>query len=125
MTSTTPSFAIPYPDPTDPVANGDDTIKALAERLDKLLPFRYDQVVTIPSGTAVGVATLNFGRTYSAAPSVVATPCNVGSSLNNFIVNIDQISTTSCRVVVRHFTNTNVGANTNVNVSVLVAGTLP
>lgn len=37
MTTNTPTFAFPYPDPGDPVANGDDTIKALAQRVELVL----------------------------------------------------------------------------------------
>lgn len=37
MTSNTPTFAFPYPDPGDAIANGDDTIKALAQRMELVL----------------------------------------------------------------------------------------
>lgn len=37
MTSYTPDKAIPYPDPNDLVTNGDDAMKALAERVAALL----------------------------------------------------------------------------------------
>lgn len=37
MTTTTPTYAFPYMDPTDPVANADDTVKALAQRMEAVL----------------------------------------------------------------------------------------
>ena len=38
MPSTTPAMGLPYPLGTDPVADGDDAIKALAERVEAVYP---------------------------------------------------------------------------------------
>ena len=37
MTTNTPTYLFPYPDPGDAIANGDDTIKALAQRMELVL----------------------------------------------------------------------------------------
>lgn len=60
MTSTTPTYAFPYPDPADPVASGDDTIKALAQRLE--LVMSSGEVAPVFMGPAVNIAASGTGN---------------------------------------------------------------
>jgi hypothetical protein len=118
MTGQTSRLEIPYPTGTDPVADGDNTIQALAERVDNVIR-RFDVDVSVSAG--VGTLALNFGSpAFSALPTVVATPANTGSSINVYVAMIDSMTTTACRVVVRHYLNGNFSAT--VRVSVVVIG---
>lgn len=123
MTGVTSRLELPYPTSGDPVANGDNAIQALAERINDVFR-RYDQAVTVPNATNVGVQALAFGVTFSAVPAVVATCCNSGTSLNDYVVAVDSITTSGCRLVVRKLSGTASGA-TPVNVSCLVIGDAP
>lgn len=123
MTGTTSRLELPYPTAGDPVADGENTIQALAERINNVFR-RYDQAVTVPNATDVGVQALAFGVTFSAIPTVVATCTNTGTSLNDYQVAVDSMTTSACRLVVRKKSGTAAGA-TPVNVSVLVIGDAP
>lgn len=48
MPATTPIYALPYPVPTDPVAQGDQQIKALADRIETVF---HDLDVPPPAGS--------------------------------------------------------------------------
>lgn len=54
MPGTTPIYGLPYPEGTDPVREGDNTIKALAERMEALLSgprdWSYAQAADTTSG---------------------------------------------------------------------------
>jgi hypothetical protein len=93
MPANTPFFAFPYPLNTDPVVNGDDTIKALAEKVEAQLsgggvtvtnPLRMtanSSSITNPasnSGQSVAV-TWPVGR-FTVAPLVVVTGISSGYS---------------------------------------------
>lgn len=123
MTGVTSRLELPYPTASDPVANGDNTVQALAERIDAAIR-RYDVVVTVPNGTNVGTQALAFGQTYSALPGAVAGACNVGTSLNDYVATVDSLTTSACRVVVRKLSGTAAGA-TPVTVTVIVIGDAP
>lgn len=69
----------PYPNGDDRVSNGDNVIKALAEKIDATVPSGAAGVANMPAAAAGVVSTLvvNFpaGR-FTTAPSVVMTPIN-------------------------------------------------
>lgn len=100
MTTTTPKYALPYPDPNDPVANGDDTVKALAQRADLVLGESGSVGITIVANGTTGVP-LVFSRNYGALALVVtmtlrgapsgftwATPFVTGQSGAGFTANV-------------------------------------
>jgi len=68
MPATTPT-RFPYPLGTDPVADGDDAIKALAQAIPQI----QSGTATIPAGAVDGVAlvTVTFPRAFAAVPAVV------------------------------------------------------
>lgn len=78
MTSTTPTYAFPYPDPADPVANGDDTIRALAERTELVLgggdvaPTWMAAQQNVAAGASVSVGSIAIPQTYRRRSLVVA-----------------------------------------------------
>lgn len=87
---TTPINALPYPEPTDPVAQGADAIKALANALDKgvakaiaagsaTLP-----ITALNTGASVAV-TFPAGR-FTAAPYVFGTPIIGGAAVGPIAV---------------------------------------
>lgn len=99
MPSQTPVFALPYPLGTDPVADGDDAIKALAERIEAL-HVASRQVATsafFPVGTTSQVVTFPAGR-FSAAPAVVATP-TAGANVA-MVTNVGGVTATGCTVYI-------------------------
>ena len=49
MSGTTPILGLPYPDPTDPLAEGADAIKALAEAVDTGISQRLTNADAYPS----------------------------------------------------------------------------
>ena len=65
MAGTTTTLKMPYPLGTDPISDGDDQIKALAERIEARMPWGnlgYAQIVaagTSPVGTPVNIAGLS------------------------------------------------------------------
>lgn len=69
MTTNTPTYALPYPDPTDPIANGDDTIKALAQRVEAVLsggdvaPTWLAAAQNIPSGGSANLGSITIPAT--------------------------------------------------------------
>lgn len=113
MGTTTKGY--PYPEPTDPVANTDLAIKALAQQLD-LVGFKAlhvgDGTVNL-SAAAVGNVGVTFpvGR-FTAAPKVVATVEN-GSSV--YFVTVSGVTTAGCTLTVRHYTTTATTAAVKVN----------
>lgn len=75
MPGATTKYAVPYPSPGDAISDGDDRIKALAERVDLLLGEQGSQAVTVVTGgTAVDVV-VAYARTYAPlVPVVMVTP---------------------------------------------------
>lgn len=71
MTTETSFHGIPAPDGTDPVKNGDDAMRALAERVDYLLGEAGETSITPSAATTKTTKTINFGRTYKNPPRVV------------------------------------------------------
>lgn len=70
MTSTTPTYALPYPDPADPIADGDDTIKALAQRVELVLssgevaPGFMGAAVNLAAGATGNMGSITIPQTY-------------------------------------------------------------
>lgn len=77
MSSATAKYAIPYPTAGDALANGDDTIKALAERVDILMGEAGSDSITPSAANTTTTKRINFSRTYPTIPTVVA---GVGST---------------------------------------------
>jgi hypothetical protein len=66
----TTAGGLPYPEPTDPIAEGADAIKALAEAIE-----RCRLVGSVAATSAAnGVCTVTFGQTFASAPTVIITP---------------------------------------------------
>lgn len=66
MPNDTTKYAIPWPEPSDPVTDGDDTMRALAERVDFLLG---ESNLHGPFGSspadAVYTQRINYSRSYA------------------------------------------------------------
>ena len=83
MPGSTTRFAIPKPSGTDPVADGDDTMRALADRVDYCLGENGEDSITPSAANTKTTKTINFGRTYKSPPRVV-----VGLGGDNYSVSI-------------------------------------
>jgi hypothetical protein len=72
MPASTPVYALPYPLNTDPVTNGDDTIKALAERVEALMRDRSQAGTVSMSWASNTITTLavTFPRGFASTPRV-------------------------------------------------------
>lgn len=99
MTSNTSVQTLPYPDGTDPVGLGDDTLQALAERLDAIMPrcgrsgphavgavdTSYSVLINFPDPFPVGVVPVVHVTAEVAAPTAIVTVSgvtNTGFTLN-------------------------------------------
>ena len=79
-TGTTPRLALEYPNGDDPVSNGDNLIKGIAETLDPLVPTLksftgWNQVtVSVPSAAAVNFNVNISAYGFTSKPMVSITP---------------------------------------------------
>lgn len=105
MATTTPKLALPYPQGGDAVGSVDDTVKALAERLELLLPFtfktgvlpvaavntNYSQRINYPAGKAfpAGVVPNIQLTTNDPAPVIVLSADGVDNT--GFTINYRRI----------------------------------
>lgn len=101
MSGATAKYALPYPTGPDPFADGDEKIKALAERVDLMLG-QHGQVNLAPSGSdVVTSANVVYGRTYPTAPRVICAPASaVGSATTVFVWPTNE-TTTGCTINMR------------------------
>lgn len=102
MTTTTPFMGLTKPEGTDPVRQGDDAMRALADRVDYLLGESGDNNITPSAANTKTTKVIAFGRTYSTPPRVV-----VGFGRDGFANNItagvatvwvDDVSTTDVTI---------------------------
>lgn len=70
MPSSTPNKGIPYPVPTDAVAELDDIGQDLAERLDLLMGETGLATITPSAANVDTTLRVNYARSYAALPSV-------------------------------------------------------
>jgi hypothetical protein len=101
MPANTPK-GYPYPLGTDPVADGDDAIKNLANKVDAALPARtWVSTASVPV-TASTVGTLNVtfpaGR-FTAVPRISLTVAGVSSF---YVAGATAVSSTGINIFVRH-----------------------
>ena len=66
MSGTTPNLHYPYPDPTDPLANGADDIKALALAVDGNIPYLVQSWQAIYTASAGGIITVAYPKPFRA-----------------------------------------------------------
>lgn len=93
--STTAKHALPYPDPDDPFSYADLEIKALAERLDDLLP-KVGAAATNTNGS--GQVVVNHGL--PVAPTTVLVSNN-GAGGTSHLCTVSAITSTQFTVTVR------------------------
>lgn len=67
MTSSTPKYAIPYSTGTDGLDTVDDTMKALAERVDLMIGEAGDTSITPSAADTNTSVRVNYSRSYAAA----------------------------------------------------------
>lgn len=102
--SVTTEQALPYPLPTDPVMQGADNIRALAETLDPRVPARiHSGVQTLAGNGASGqmIITLPSGK-FTQPPVVQLTVQQGGATFMPFVVTI---TTVQFSIVARHYQN--------------------
>lgn len=103
MGSTT-TLGYPYPVGTDRLMDGDDAIKALAEKVDSSLGVTAagtTNVSTTNSATGTTVVTLPAGR-FATGPRIA---CNIRDS-TTFIIGTGPVSASSFTVTIRHYQGT-------------------
>lgn len=71
MSSTTDRFAIPKPTGTDPVADGDNIMRLMADRIDYLLGESGDSTITPSAANTKTTKIIAFGRTFKTPPRVL------------------------------------------------------
>lgn len=114
-TLTTPRLAIPYPDGTERVMDGDNAMGAIATKVDGL-GLAYAMAVgssniVAPGGAASAAVSVTFpvGR-FTQPPIVIA---NVALGTINYVTNVGTPTTSGFTATIFHNTaGTNVGANT-------------
>lgn len=74
MPASTPTYGLPYPAATDPLANGDDAIKALAERVDLLLGESGFTNITPSAVNTTTSVRINYARSYAGLAPIVPAP---------------------------------------------------
>lgn len=106
MSATTTVHALPYPTGSDPVGQGDDTIQALAVRLDAVIPrsgrsgphavaavdTSYSAAVNFPDPFPVGVVPVVQVTAEVAAPTAIVTASGVTNT--GFTLNYRRVSGT-------------------------------
>lgn len=109
MPGATAKYAVPYPLPADPVADGDDRIKALAERVDYLLGEAGATTITPPAVSTKHTKVVAFSRTYKTPPKVLISLGEQGLiatyGAGSVSIWVDDITTTGFTLGI-HATNT-------------------
>lgn len=80
MSTTTTRYAIPKPSADDAFADGDDIMRAMADRLDLLLGETGEVVITPTAVDTVQSVRVNYARSYAALAPMV--PKVVGLFVN-------------------------------------------
>lgn len=70
MSSTTDKFAIPKPTGTDPVADGDNIMRLMADRIDYMLGESGENTITPSAANVKTTKVIAFGRTYKTPPQI-------------------------------------------------------
>ena len=111
MPSSTTRAGLPYPIGTDPVSDGDDAIKNLANRLDG----SSGALASAPYGMAAGTVSVVFSNVPNSSAAVTfpagrfSQPPNVLTAGQNsfFVTAAGSITATGFTMNVRHAQNTN------------------
>lgn len=111
MTTNTSRLLLPYPDPGDALANGDDTIKALALRLNRVLQ-AYRMDITVAVSAASGSQLLTFSEAFDAVPAVL---CTVEANTTHWAV-ASSVTAANCQVNVGRYNGANFTGTIKVNV---------
>lgn len=105
MSTTTSFAAVPKPQSGDPVSDGDDIMRAMADRLDYLFGESGDDTITPSAANTKTTKVINFGRTYKTPPRVVVCPGKDGSVSNfsstvTLTIWVDDVTTTGFTVAI-------------------------
>lgn len=110
MPSTTTRFAIPKPDAGDPFADGDDVMRAMADRIDYCLGENGDNTITPSAANTKTTKTIAFARTYKTAPRVLVCEGQDGAVMSHapgaVSIWVEDVTTTDFTVGIQR-TNTN------------------
>lgn len=105
MPTTTGFMSIPQPASGDPFADGDDIMRAIADRVDYLLGESGDNTITPSAASTKTTKVIPFGRTYKTPPRVVLSPGrdNYSATIGQGTMSlwIDDVSTTTFTVGIR------------------------
>ena len=111
MTTNTSRLLLPYPDPGDPIASGDDTIKALALRLNRVLQaYRLD--VTAAVSTTAATRVLTFSEAFDDVPAVL---CTVEANTTHWAV-ASAVTATQAQINVGRYNGASFTGTIKVNV---------
>lgn len=122
MGSQTPTYALPYPTGGDRVMDGDDAIKALAQRVETVWQFFYTEV-TINSGNTFASKVLAFPVAYGAAPSVIAQVATKGGVTAGYLAHIYGVSTSACTLRVDKLIGSAPGTAVTIGVALMIGET--
>lgn len=108
MTTALTAAGFPYPNPDEPVANMDLSIKQLAEQCDartvqKLSGTALLSMAAVASG-GTATATINFATPFLTAPDAFAQVAGFVSGSGFAVVRaVDSVTTTQLRIVLANF----------------------
>jgi hypothetical protein len=87
---TTPSGGLPYPEPTDAIAQGANAIRLLARGIQG-----GTIAITGPGNNAQGTGTVTFNPPFAAPPIITASVSNW-----NWIAQVGNVTTTGCTIAI-------------------------
>lgn len=105
MSTQTAFMAIPKPQSGDPFSDGDDIMRAIADRVDYLLGETIDDSITPSAANTKTTKVIAFGRTYKTPPR-----CVVSFGGDNAVISIapggatvwiDDVSTTQVTIALQ------------------------
>lgn len=104
MSSSTAFMSIPKPDGTDAFADGDDIMRAIAERVDYLLGESGETTIAPSSASTKFTKVIAFGRTYKTPPRVLLSLGGDGYTVNiaggALALWVDDVSTTDVTIAI-------------------------
>jgi H-type lectin domain. len=113
----TTAKGLPYPEPGDPVADGDDAIKALAEAVDDKAGMVSGSVNVTATAAATATAAVVFPvGAFTAAPKVLVTSVNaISGSQTAWYTMANSVTSTGFNAVIAHRDGTATNAQITVH----------
>lgn len=122
MGSQTATYRLPYPTGGDRVMDGDDAIKALAQRVETVWQFYYTEVTILAGNTFISKG-LVWPTAFTAAPTVVASVATKGATTAGYAAHIYAVTAAGCTLRVDKLIGSAPGSNVTIGVGIMVGET--